>query len=136
MHPTDVFELHTSVDLALRHCAHRALAEARRGVTTPLAAARLRNVQRALSVDTTGVALRQMDSLWRSVSEEDTRVLAPAYAVLLALEATDHEATLAMLERAREAAPDADVAALIALTLIRLQRPEDSRRALDRKSVV
>jgi GT2 family glycosyltransferase len=120
-----------SVDFTLRNSALQALAEARRGVTTSLTEARLRNIQRALSVETLGVALRQMDSAWRSVSEEDALVLAPAYGFLLALEATDHEATLGMLERARGAGPDADVSALIALTLIRLQRPEDARRALE-----
>ncbi len=115
----------------MRNCALQALAEARRGVTTSVAAARLRVVQRALSVETLGVALRQMDSAWRCVSEVDILVLAPAYGFLLALEATDHEATLGMLERAKGVAPDADIAALIALTLIRLQRPQDSRRALE-----
>jgi GT2 family glycosyltransferase/glycosyltransferase involved in cell wall biosynthesis len=131
VYPTDVFEKRASIDLTLRNSAHQALAEACRGVTTSLAAARLRNVQRALSVETPGAALRQMDSAWRCVSEEDTLVLAPAYGILLALEATDHEATLGMLERARGTTPDADIAALIALTLIRLQRPLDSRHVLE-----
>jgi GT2 family glycosyltransferase len=131
VHPTDVFEKRASVDLTLRNSALQALAEARRGVTTSLAAARLRSVQRALSVETAGVALRQMDSAWRCVPEEDIRVLAPAYGCLLALEATDYEATLGILERARVAAPSADVSALIALTLIRLQRHQDSRHALE-----
>jgi GT2 family glycosyltransferase/glycosyltransferase involved in cell wall biosynthesis len=131
VHSTDVFEQRASVDLTMRNCALQALAEARRGVTTPVAAARLRVVQRALSVETPGVALRQMDSAWRCVSEEDILMLAPAYGLLLALETTDHEATLGMLERAKGVAPDADIAALIALTLIRLQRPQDSRRALE-----
>jgi GT2 family glycosyltransferase len=57
-------------------------------------------------------------------------MLAPLYGRLLALEARDHDATLRLLERAAAFAPDPEVAALIALTQLRLGRPEEARQQL------
>jgi GT2 family glycosyltransferase len=53
------------------------------------------------------------------------------YARLLALEARDHDASLGLLRRATEAAPDPDIAALISLTLLRLERFDDARHKLE-----
>lgn len=127
-----VLEVDAALRSLLRQSTVRALAEARNGVTSPLSAKGLREVQRALSDATSGVALRRLDSVWRCTAADDIPVLAPVYARLLTLEAVDHEATLRMLDRAAAAAPDADIAALRPLTLLRTLRPQDARPALER----
>jgi glycosyltransferase involved in cell wall biosynthesis len=71
-----------------------------------------------------------MDRAWRC-RREDAAILAPLYGRLLMLEARDHEAALLLLRRAIDFAPDPDVAALIALALLRLERPEQARRQLE-----
>ena len=60
----------------------------------------------------------------------DLPILAQLYARLLALESRDHRATLGMLRTAEQLTPDADLAALTALTLARLNQPEDACKAL------
>jgi GT2 family glycosyltransferase len=79
---------------------------------------------RAHSLD---LALRHLDRAWRSQPEE-AAMLASIYGRLLVLEARDHYAALGLLQRAMDLAPDPEVAALIVLSLLRLQRPEDARR--------
>jgi GT2 family glycosyltransferase len=75
-------------------------------------------------------ALRQVDSDWRHHPDQ-AATLAPIYGGLLMLEGRDHDAALRLLRRAIDDSPDADVAALIALSLWRLQRPEDARSQIE-----
>jgi GT2 family glycosyltransferase len=128
--PADVSTEGTSVDSLIFQASVRALAEARSCNPTSLAPTALRDIQRALKRNALSIALRQLDNAWRCASPEDLPVLAPAYGCLLAFEAKDHEATLGMLDRGRELAPDADRSALVALTLLRLQRPQDAMQTL------
>jgi GT2 family glycosyltransferase len=131
MHPIDVPEGGASIDSLVLESTLQALAEARRGNVTCFAATKLQDVQRSIKHPALASALRQLDSAWRCGSPQDLPALAPIYGCLLALEAKDHEATLSMLQRARESAPDANLSALAALTLLRLKRPQDARRALE-----
>jgi GT2 family glycosyltransferase len=75
-------------------------------------------------------ALRNLDRAWRC-QPENSALLAPIYARLLLLEGSDDAAALNLLMRTMEFAPDAEAAALIALTLLRLQRPADVRGHLE-----
>jgi len=131
VHPIELAEAGASVDSLVLESTLQALAEARRGSVTCFAATKLQDVQRSIKHQTVASALRQLDSAWRSAPVQDLPVLAPVYGCILTLESRDHEATLSMLQRARESAPDADLSALIALTLLRLKRPQDARRALE-----
>jgi GT2 family glycosyltransferase len=131
VHPIDVLEGGASIDSLVLESLRQALAEARRGSMTSFAATQLQDVQRSIKRQTFASALRQLDSAWRRGSPQDLPALAPVYGCLLVLEAKEHEATLGMLQRALESAPDADLSALAALTLLRLERPQDARRALE-----
>lgn len=101
-----------------------------RSAAGPAATRSLRRVRDALRADTLDIALRELDRAWRSLPE-DAATLAPLYGRLLSLEATDDEAALHLLRRALEFTPDPDVAALIALALLRLQRLEEAQRQLE-----
>ena len=70
-----------------------------------------------------------LDRAWRCLPD-DAATLAPIYGRLLFLEARDHYAALRLLQRAIDIGPDPDVAALIVLVLLRLERPEDARQRL------
>lgn len=129
LYPIDVSQEDTSIDAMLRESTIQAFAQARSGGSTDFATTRLRQIERAFTLGKPDVALRQLDSVWRSVPAEDLPALAPLYGRVLA-QARDCEATLGMLQRAKEFAPDADLAALTALTLLRLQRPVDAHDAL------
>lgn len=84
----------------------------------------------ALRADALDVALRRVDRAWRSLTV-DAATLAPIYGRLLMLEGRDFDAALGLLQRALDAAPDPELAALAALATLRLDRPEDARRQLD-----
>ncbi len=85
----------------------------------------LRFARDALRADAPDAALRIVDRAWRCCPNDSAR-LAPVYGRLLMLEAQD-EAALRLLRRATEFGPDPDVAALIALALMRLGRGADAR---------
>jgi GT2 family glycosyltransferase len=100
-----------------------------RSVSNPAAVRSLEQIRHALKVDALDAALCHVDRAWRSLPDEAER-LAPIYGRLLALEVRDHEATLRLLLRAIEFAPDPEVAALIALAQLRLRRPEEAQGSL------
>jgi GT2 family glycosyltransferase len=114
----------------LRVSLSQRLNESLRGAVSSDIARALRQVRAALRVDALDEALRHLDRAWRCLTE-DAATLAPIYGLLLTLEARHHDAALRLLQRAIDFAPDPDVAALIALALLRLQRPEDARRQLE-----
>ena len=89
----------------------------------------LRQARNALRADELDLALRHLDRAWRCLTE-DAATVASIYGPLLVLEARDYYAALGLLERARELTPGPEIAALIALSLLRLDRPEDARRHL------
>jgi GT2 family glycosyltransferase len=91
----------------------------------------LRMVAEALGDGAIPLALRRIDRLWRS-SADSVETIAPLYACLLFLEGRDHHATLGMLQRALALAPNPDIAALAALTLLRLERYDAARERLER----
>jgi GT2 family glycosyltransferase len=115
------------VESALRVHLLQRLSDAARTAGSQAAAHTLRQIQGDLRAHALDQALRHLDRAWRHQSPEDAAVLAPIYGSLLALEARDHDAALRLLQRATALAPDANVAALIALTLLRLRRPEEAR---------
>ena len=104
----------------------RRLTQGSQGAAKPDTARALRQVRAALRADRLDDALRNVDSAWRCRSE-DAATLAPIYGLLLSLEARDHTAALHLLQRAIEFSPDPDVAALIVLALLRLQRLREAR---------
>ena len=83
----------------------------------------------ALRANALEVAVRSVDRAWRS-HPDSSSILAPIYARLLALEGHDPNATLGLLRRAFDVAPDPDIAALSSATLLRLERFEDARKQL------
>jgi GT2 family glycosyltransferase len=111
----------------LRRFLLRLLDKSLLGGTSPAASRSLRQVRDTLRTDTIATALRHLDRAWRSLPE-DGATLASVYGSLLVLEARDYYAALGLLQRAMDLAPDPDIAALIVLSLLRLQRPEDARR--------
>jgi GT2 family glycosyltransferase len=90
----------------------------------------LGTVRKALGAGELATALRNLDRAWRFLPE-GTTILAPIYARLLALEGSDPYATLGLLKRAHDSAPDPEIAALSCLTLLRLERFDDASRQLD-----
>jgi len=114
----------------LRRSLFLALYESLRGVASPAACRSLQEARDALRAGRVDVALRHLDRAWRCLPQ-DTAALAPIYGRLLALEGRDYSAALGLLQRAVEQAPDPDVAALIAFSLLCLQRPEDARRRVE-----
>ena len=125
----DVSQGDASFHSQLRVAVLEALDEALRGTASLSVARSLREVRDALRADALDSALRHLDRAWRCLPQE-TATLAPIYGRLLMLEARDDDAALRLLQRAIDFSPDPDVAALIALALLRLQRPEDARRQL------
>jgi len=101
-----------------------------RGVAITPAGGTLRQVRSSLRADTLDDALRNLDRAWRGQTDE-AALLAPIYGRLLMLEARDQDAALRLLQRAIGFAPDPDVAALIVLALLRLQRAEEACRQLE-----
>ncbi len=128
--PDDALQTGTSLPLQQRASLLRVLNAGVRSSSVPPANRSLRRVRDALRADQLDIALRELDRAWRSLPGEAV-TLAPIYGRLLALEATDDEAALHLLRRAIDLTPDPDVAALIALALLRLQRFEEARRQLE-----
>jgi len=126
----DVSHCDASFHSQLRLAVLQALNEGLRGTTSLTAARSLRQVRDALRADALDSALRHLDGAWRCLPDE-AAMLAPIYGRLLMLEARDDDAALRLLQRAIEFSPDPDVAALIALALLRLRHPEDGRRQLE-----
>jgi GT2 family glycosyltransferase/glycosyltransferase involved in cell wall biosynthesis len=114
---------------ALRVSLFEALDE-RRGAISVGASRALDAVRVALHADDFPAALRNLDHAWRCIPE-DVAALAPIYGRLLMAEARDHDAALRLLQRAIELVPDPDTAALIAVALLRLRRPEEARQQLE-----
>jgi len=90
----------------------------------------LTDVRRALRENRLDLGLRQLDRAWRCLPG-DAAILAPLYGRLLLLEGRDHYAALGLLKRSLEIGPSPDDAALVALTLLRLERCEDARWQLE-----
>ncbi len=126
----DVSRGDTSLRLQLRTNLLQLLADSLRGTASVAAARSLRQVREALRADALETALRHLDRAWRCLPEDAT-TLAPIYGRLLVLEDRDYDAALRLLQRALDLAPDPDAAALIALALLRLRRPDDARRQLE-----
>jgi len=121
----------TSLVSFLRRSLFQVVTESLRRVAGSAASRGLRQARDALRAGRLDVALRNLDRAWRC-HPGDAATLAPIYSRLLALEARDHHATLGLLQRALGIAPDPDLAALVVLTLLRLERLEDVRRHLKR----
>jgi GT2 family glycosyltransferase/glycosyltransferase involved in cell wall biosynthesis len=113
----------------LRVSLFQVLNQSLRGAGQPQAARGLRQVRFALRTGALDSALRQLDRAWRCLPDFADS-LAPIYGRLLLLESRDHDAALRVLQRANHSNPDADGAGLIALALLRLNRPEDARQQL------
>ena len=128
--PSDVSLRDTSLASLLRRSLFQVLTESLRRVASPAASRCLRQARDALRTGALDIALRNLDRAWRCLPDEAV-TLAPIYSRLLALEARDHHATLGLLQRALGLVPDPDVAALVVLTLLRLERVEDARRHLE-----
>jgi len=127
---SDVSLRDTSLASLLRRSLFQILTESLRRVASPEASRSLRQAQDTLRAGALDIALRNLDRAWRRLPD-DAATLAPIYGRLLTLEARDHNAALGLLQRAIGSAPDPDVAALIVLTLLRLERFEDARRHLE-----
>jgi GT2 family glycosyltransferase/glycosyltransferase involved in cell wall biosynthesis len=76
-------------------------------------------------------AIRDMDRVWRCFPD-DSVALAPIYGRLLALHSDDHYATLRLLQHALSHCPDADAAALMPLSYLRLDRFADAQLHLQK----
>ncbi len=120
----------TSFPVLLRISLSHVLNESLRAPASPASARSLKCVRDALHVDALDLALRNADRAWRCLPE-DAATFAPIYGRLLMLEARDHHAALGLLRRAADFSPDPDIAALIVVALLRLQRPEDARREFE-----
>ena len=116
--------------LQLRRTSLRLVRDGLRGSASRAATQCLRRAREALYRDLLPVALRHVDHAWRCLPE-DAATLAPLYGQLLLLEGKDTYAALGLLQRSLELAPSPDTAALIALSLLRLERAEDARRRLE-----
>ncbi len=114
----------------LRDSLLQALNESLRARGSAAAARSLGVVRDALRAGDIDTALRNVDRAWRCLPE-DAGLIAPIYGRLLIVDARDAEAALRLLLRANDSAPDPDIAALIALALLRLQRTDASRRQLE-----
>jgi GT2 family glycosyltransferase len=126
----DVLLCCTSFRYQLRRSLFQVLNEGLRGVAGPAAWRDLEKARDALYDGSLDIALRNLDRAWRCLPQ-DAAALAPIYGRLLALEGRDYSAALGLLQRAADLAPHPDVAALIALSLLCLQRPEDARRHVE-----
>jgi GT2 family glycosyltransferase len=110
----------------LRASLSKNLNEVLRGAASADSRRWLRIARDALRSDALDAALRGVDRAWRCCPQ-DAALLAPIYGRLLMLEAHDDEAALRVLRRGIEFGPDPDVAALIALALLRQGRGDDAR---------
>ncbi len=115
---------------SLLRLLHEGLGQATADPEQRLAAVRGALGTEALDTRALESALRNLDRAWRC-EPENAEVLAPIYGRLLLLEGSDDAAALNLLRRATELTPDAEAAALIAVALLRLERPLDARRQLE-----
>ncbi len=113
----------------LRRATFRLLSESLRSIANPAASRALRRVRDALRSGSLDLALRHVDRAWRCL-HDDAATFAPLYGLLLVLEGKDNYAALGLLQRTLQFTPSPDAAALVALLLLRLGRPEDARRHL------
>ena len=113
----------------LRHAALRLVRDGLRRTTTRVTAQCLRRVRDALGGGPLPEALRQLDRAWRCLPEE-AATFAPLYGQLLLLEGRDYYAALGLLQRSLEFGPSPDLAALVALALLQLERAEEACRQL------
>lgn len=120
----------TSLAFLIRGSLLQALHDSLRDVASPAARRNLQEARAALRAGALDIALRNLDRAWRC-APQDAATVAPIYGRLLVLEGRDYDAALGLLQRAIESAPDPDVAALSALSLLRLQRHEDARRHVE-----
>ena len=127
--PTDhaVSPRDTAFLFQLRRSLFQLFDESLRGVASPEAARDIEDARDALRTGALDLALRSLDRAWRYLPQDAT-TLAPIYGRLLVLEGRDFTAALGLLQRAAKLAPDPDVAALIAVSLLQLHRPEDARQ--------
>jgi len=117
----------TPLAFQLQRFIFQALNQSQRGGASPAATQHLRQARNALRAHALPSALRHLDRAWRCLPA-DAPMLASIYGSLLVLEARDYYAALGLLQRAMELAPVPEVAALVVLALLRLERPEDARR--------
>ncbi len=108
----------------------QSLNDALRGAASAEGSRWLRAVRDALRAEALDAALRSVDRAWRCCPQ-DAALLAPIYGRLLMLGSHDEEAALRLLRRGIEFSPDPDVAALIALALLRRERYDDARWAIE-----
>jgi len=120
----------SSLPAALSVSLFEVLDRSLRGAIRVEASRTLATVREALVANDLPSALRNLDHAWRC-QPDDVATLAPIYGRLLIAESRDYGAALRLLQRAREFAPDPDVAALIAVAMLRLRRPEDARQQLE-----
>ena len=127
---SDVSQGDTSLLSQLRRSLFQALNQSLRGDASPGACRAFQEARDTLRTGSLDIALRNLDRAWRCMPQ-DAAAVAPIYGRLLVLEGRDYHAALGLLQRARDLAPDPDDAALIALSLLRLQRHEDARRHVE-----
>jgi GT2 family glycosyltransferase/glycosyltransferase involved in cell wall biosynthesis len=116
----------TALAFQLRRSLFRTLNQSLREGSGLATAGSLQHARNALRANVIVVALRHIDRAWRNRRADDA-ILASTYGRLLVLEGRDYYAALGLLQRAADLAPDSEVAALIVLSLLRLQRLEDAR---------
>jgi GT2 family glycosyltransferase len=126
----DVSQRDTPLASLLHRSLIQVLSETLRGGASRPACRILEEARGALRAGVLDVALRQLDRSWRCLPQ-DAATLAPIYGRLLVLEGRDYDAALGLLQRATKSAPDPDVAALIALSLLRLERHEEAARQME-----
>lgn len=123
-YPTRAF--HAKLSRSLLRAVYRAARE-----TSPDTGDLLLRAARALRADDRRDAVRILDRAWRCASLAAAQTLAPIYGRLLMLCAEDFSAALNMLSRADGSEPHPDVAALTALALLLLKRPDEACRRLE-----
>jgi GT2 family glycosyltransferase len=100
--------------------------ERARGTANAAAARSIKSIRDALLAEELDGALRDVDRAWRCLPD-DAATFAPIYGRLLSLASNDYNAALSMLRIAADFGPDPEIAALIVVALMRLQRYEDAR---------
>jgi GT2 family glycosyltransferase len=98
------------------------------GVSRALAQ-HLEAIRSELNEGTLAEAIRLIDRAWRALPES-AEVLAPIYARLMSLEDRDDDAALRLLQVID--VHDSDIPALLTRAYLRLRRPDDAKRTLDR----
>jgi GT2 family glycosyltransferase len=128
--PLDSFEGDAWFRSLLRSSLLEAIDQGLDGVASEQASRSLRVVSDAVGAEAFDIALRNLDHAWRFLPD-DMEALAPIYCRLMVLDGRDFEAALRLLQRAMDLFPDPEVAALIATSLLSLQRPEEARTQIE-----